>query len=275
MLENNFILTGVPRSGSTLLLKLVSNLNENLCLDEPKWLKQIRQENILKSEIPNSLIKHLNSIRKDILELRPIDITYQKNTEEIPSNHFSRNKNGTIFKTKETKSITLKPSLKRTSLVIKSNIFFTAILKELIDSNDFKIIATIRDPVAIIKSWRSLDFSLSKGRAMIAEKYSNEVKQLSKEKDLLTRQVILLDWMFRTYHINKNKIQIIKYEDIINEPNIIKDIFPNWENNNNIKLKSMNKNSFYNHIEEDTICQAIRKHSSYIGYYYSDFQGGF
>jgi hypothetical protein len=99
------------------------------------------------------------------------------------------------------------------TLSIKHPGFFTGALSIL--STQFSCFAIIRNPLAVLLSWRSAGMNVTNGRMPSAELSSPMLAQsLDAEVDVLERQLVLLDFCFSQY-LQFLPGRIIKYEDII------------------------------------------------------------
>jgi len=105
------------------------------------------------------------------------------------------------------------------SLLIKQPGLFTAMLETL--NSYFQCYATIRNPLAVLRSWNSVDMAVTNGHAPAAENYDiNLKKKLAKEEDVYNRQLLLLSWYFEQYFLNLNENKIIRYEEVISSGGI-------------------------------------------------------
>jgi len=265
------LLTGIPRSGSTLLLKLITDYKHVVGLDEPNWLKEIRQLSEI-DQIPIEMNRNIEFLREQVYMGKPVYMNFGIGTGELTDNHFCRTENG-VIKTKQSQQVILDSSTYNKAWVIKSNIFITALLKQFIHSNYFRVIVTVRDPVAVIKSWRSLNFSLSRGKSMIAEKFDKASIVKIDTDDVMVKQVLLLDWMFKKYYENINHISILKYEEFIENPSIIQNTLNFCTVNEKVSLQSRNDNEIYNHTETNKIKACLTKYGKYYEYFYSNVGG--
>lgn len=265
--SRNLILTGIPRSGSTLALKLISHAKGYLCLDEPQWLKDINQQSQTMTSVAEGVTNYIGKVRSSIREGKPIEIVYGKESDQLTDNHFIRTKTGKILKNKDFRKKIVPKDYANKKIIVKSNVLFTACLPSLIEKK-FKILVTIRNPVAIIKSWRSLNISVSIGKLGIAEKYNSDVHLIHQEPELLKRQILLLDWLFKQYLQNKDALHIIKYEQLVNNPGILNEIDENLHLSDLPQLTSRNDSHYYKHQEEKMIINALHKYGNFFSHFY-------
>lgn len=270
--QNNFLITGIPRSGTTLLIHLIDKYTQSIVLTEPTWIKLLREES---NDEPNNflilMLDHIKEIRKKIKNNQEIEVLVDSRNNEVPQNFFIREQNKSKTSVKNIKKHTLKKlpqHFNNQQLFIKANTYFTAILKQIVENDSFSTTAVIRDPLATLKSWRSLDIPVSRGQLKIANLFSADVRNISKIDDLLIRQVKLLDWFYQQYHEFQDKINIIKYEDLVLEPQQIISRITKSDSTFSEELRSMNNSSHYNHTETEMLTTAIKTHASNYAYFY-------
>jgi hypothetical protein len=214
MRSNNIVLTGLPRSGTTLTCHLLNKLPNTVALHEP-----IEFWEILKfkthQDICFYIAEQFESMRDSIL----IDKTAisRQIQGRIPDNNFGDDKHldsglrknlvsiGTVDINKQ-----LEPNF---LLVIKEPGIFTAILKNLVEQ--FPTFAIIRNPLAVLASWNTVPFHVTKGRTPVARLDSALAQGLAQIKDRIDRQIYILSWFYEQYRIFLPDSSILRYETII------------------------------------------------------------
>ena len=99
-------------------------------------------------------------------------------------------------------------------LLIKHNAFFAALLPHL--ATRFDCLAIVRNPVAVLASWQTVDLPVARGRIPAAEQFDDGLRvALDAEPDLLLRQVAVVDWFFRQYEACLDARRIIRYEELV------------------------------------------------------------
>jgi hypothetical protein len=207
MNDNNIILTGVPRSGTTLACLLLSKLPEVVALNEPMRTASFKS----KAEALAGVPTFFTATRRSILE-RGV-ATARAVGGKMTDNHFAQ------VKGKRTKLVTkqeiriekqLSPSFR---LAVKHNALFTILQDELLE--EYPMFAFIRNPLAVLASWNSLDIPASRGVIRALDLLVPEAgKALRNSGTLAERQLFILDWYFGRYK-ELPKENVIKYEDII------------------------------------------------------------
>lgn len=210
---SDIILTGIPRSGTTLSCYLLNKLPDIVALNEPmKPFKYVGWD----------LDSIINAIQIFFAEQRQ-SICYHRTAQSrsvngvIPDNFIGdidreTGKRKTLINSTE---ITVDKSLDNYfKLVIKHPNFFTAILEKLVDHYD--CYAIIRNPLSVLLSWNTVEMHVARGYAPAGEAFDDRLsKSLQNENDIHSRQLILLSWYYNKYRVLLPSDHIIRYEDII------------------------------------------------------------
>jgi hypothetical protein len=264
-MQKTLLITGIPRSGTSLITKLISEQQNTLCFSEPTWLKEIRHDKQSCEEFKNNLTEKVNQIRNEVKKGNPVEMTVEKGTNHLPENYYNRQKNK-IINLKETRKVHIEYS-KDLIICIKSNTLFTACIKALIDEEAWKVCSVVRSPLFVLMSWRSLNIPISEGKIKIGEIYSKEIREIVKEKDLLIRQVKILDWFFKTYADYSENI--IKYENLVNNPQEVLNTLLNRSDTHKFDLKSKNNEKVYNSIEKNNLSETLARYAQNSTKFYS------
>jgi len=98
-------------------------------------------------------------------------------------------------------------------LACKHNALFTLLQDELVA--DYPVFAFIRNPLAVLGSWDSVNVPVSRGVVRGLDTFLPEVsKNLEKIDSLEERQLFILDWYFSRY-LELPRNNVIKYEEVI------------------------------------------------------------
>lgn len=266
-MPKNYLITGLPRSGTTLLTSLLSENMEAVTFSEPEWLKEVRNKSSDCYEFTQEFSIKLTSLRSDIRNGKPIYIKTSRFNQGLPQNYYHRNTKGKIVVDKDETPVIYPKDYAEKPFIIKANAQFTACLEDLIKDEDYKLICLVRNPVATIMSWRSLDIPVSKGNMKIAEKFCSNFISETEASDLLVKQVLIANWFFKQYKRFSNDITILKYEDLIkNATKILSSILSTELMP--ISLKSHNKNKHYNFLEEAKILDVLKSKANYCKHLY-------
>ncbi len=272
-MKSNNLITGIPRSGTTLITSLIADSQKAVVFSEPEWLKLIRQSSETSDAFTKELLFQIARLRTDIDQNKPLKLKINKETQKTPTNYYKRDNSGEVITIKNEEWVQLEKAYAKYPFYIKSNAQFTACLSDLIKTNEFKIYGIIRNPISCIMSWRSLKIPVSFGNMKIAEKYSTDFLDFtSGSTDLLHKQVLIIDWFYREFFNHLNAVEIIKYEDLLTDTHgIISQITGNNSPDIN-KLESGNKNKYYDHSEKQLIQDYLVKYGDHYKKFYDNFE---
>lgn len=208
----DIVLTGVPRSGTTLCCKLLGQAADTVALFEPMPVHELplqRQDAIAEVRA------FFDVSRKRLLDTG--EALSQQIDGQVPDNPFgdARAGGGARLRVAELGSITInKPLPTDFTLVVKHNAAFTALLPELADA--FDCYAVIRNPLAVLASWNSVDLPVASGRLPAGERLDPELAaHLDGQPDLLQRQLCLLDWIYGRFASYLPAENIVRYEHVV------------------------------------------------------------
>lgn len=214
MRSNNIVLTGLPRSGTTLTCHLLNKLPNTVALHEPIEFREILKFKTYQ-EICLYVAGQFERMRDSIL-IEKMAISRQIQGQ-IPDNNFGDKKDFNSGLRKNLVSIgtvdinkQLEPNF---LLIIKEPGIFTAILKNLVEQ--FPTFAVIRNPLAVLASWNTVPFHVTKGRTPIARLDNTLAQGLAKIKDRIDRQIYILSWFYEQYEMYLPDPSILRYETII------------------------------------------------------------
>lgn len=244
--QQQIILTGLPRSGTTLTCHLLNKLTNCVALHEP----------LVPLELSDSKSEHIVQLISDYFVIQRQQIL---NTGTAVSKSFGGQvpdnpmagidpNTGKRIRVLDGRLVQIEKSLPNDFyLAIKQPAFFTAILKNLVKSGLFNCFAIVRNPLSVLLSWNSVDMPVSRGRVPAAEAFDAELKaNLDQIDGLHDRQVFLLNWFFQAYLNYLPAEQIIFYEKMIStEGRSLSAINP-MAMNLREALSSKNNNSLYN-----------------------------
>jgi len=211
--QNDIIITGIPRSGTTLTCHLLNKLPGFVALHEPMHPSKLfgLTFDVIFKEIKSffdaqraSLLKNGTALSKSASGAVPDNSV--GNVDEQTGKR-ERVINGSTI-------VVTKPLGKNFQLAIKHPSMFTALI-ELVNMH-FQCFAIIRNPLSVLLSWNSVTFPVSSGHARAAEGFDSRLADsLTNQANQYIRQLILLDWFFSKYRSTLTHQQVLKYEDII------------------------------------------------------------
>jgi len=267
----NVLITGIPRSGTTLLTSTVHQIPNCVAFGEPIQLKALKKTSDSPEAYAHRLADLLETLRRQILNGVPLPHRFDIASQQIASNYYRRVKTSNAYQgetTFEIREEVFEVQSENFTLCLKSNEQFTACLEALLTLAGVTIIAVIRNPVACILSWRSLKIPVSSGRLKAVERLAPELRKLKKIDDVLFRQVKIVDWFCAKFYNHRDKINIIAYEDFIQYPEVLRKFVNVPKDHVFAKHQSMNKRPEYNLQEEQRIRDYLKHHARYTQFFY-------
>jgi len=109
-----------------------------------------------------------------------------------------------------------KPLSEDFTLVVKHPAELTGLATLLVDH--FPLYAIVRDPLAVLAAWQTVDMPVNRGRMPMLECFAPHIKRrLDAAEDTLARQVELLRFQFQTY-LSLGHERILRYEELVANP---------------------------------------------------------
>lgn len=225
MPAENIILTGIPRSGTTLLAALVDTMPDSVALNEPAEQAEAAQQ----QKDTRSARDYAAWIAQDFVRIR---------TELLAGTPVPDRRNGdgsattNYYRTEDDQPqadpFALVPLVREGltphfTLAIKHNALYLSVLAELAELEGFTVIATLRHPAGVIASWNSVPVPVGKGRLPAAAAYWPAMRELTRHNDmeLLEKQVRIYDLMCKRLYSLRERIHIVRYEDMVADRNLI------------------------------------------------------
>jgi hypothetical protein len=220
----DLILTGVPRSGTTLAAALVDGARDAFCLSEPDSHVELMQAARDADDFVSRIERAFDATREALHAGR--SVVDKRAPDGTPiTDYFPRLGDGSrppAFVVREVMRTGLSP---RFTLAVKHNALYASVLPQLVRSRRFRIVAIVRDPVAVLRSWRSLDLPISRGRLPAGERFWPELADLGRsDAPLLDRQIRIYELLCRRFAQLKDDIAVIRYEDIVASPQALLDV---------------------------------------------------
>jgi hypothetical protein len=208
----NGLITGTPRSGTTLVCSLLNKLPDIVALHEPmnvfEFVGRSGEEVVAMTET------FCAGSRKSLLEE---GFAISKHVSgKVRDNSAAVERGGKRSRQTEHGRIEIdKPLSKEFTLAIKHPAAFTALLEPL--SKRFECFAIVRNPLATLASWNSLDWlALKDGHSPIGEKLDVDLaRALATKSDAIDRQIHILEWFYDRFSRFVQEGAVIKYETLI------------------------------------------------------------
>jgi hypothetical protein len=213
---DDILLTGPPRSGTTLSCHLLNKLPDTVALHEPMRVRELAELRD-HTEICRAISRFCAEQRTSIVEEGRVKSKQVNGV--VPENYFGDEptrgglRSGIVSHGEIAVDRELAPDF---ALVIKHIASFTALIEEAV--NHFPVYALVRNPLAILASWNSIDRDFRRGHARGAERLDAELTaRLAAIRNTLDRQIFLLGWFFEQYHRHLPQRAIIPYEAVVEQ----------------------------------------------------------
>ena len=202
------LLTGIPRSGTTLTCSLINKHTDFVALHEP-----IEPKNII-ADCPEQIAEKLNHrlslLGQDLASRREIDNGADNLLVDNPIGMDSIADLRQVSVSRGKVLVSEEKSVAR--LFVKQNAMFTALLGAI--KRCYPIVAIVRNPIDVLCSWYSVQLPVNQGRLPAGEMIDRQLKQcLADESDVFTRQCIIFQWFITQYR--DAGVKVVCYEDII------------------------------------------------------------
>lgn len=212
MKARDLILTGVPRSGTTLCCDLLGRASDTVALVEPMPVHALPLDH------GQAVAAIRGFFRDSRASLRGAgEAMGQQVDGRGPDNFFDGQRDARGLRVRKAQLGTLridKPLSAGFTLVVKHNAAFAALLPTLAES--FECLALVRNPLAVLASWNSVDLPVARGRLPAGERLEPALATaLDAQPDLLARQLLLLDWLFARFAGVLPRARILRYEDVV------------------------------------------------------------
>jgi hypothetical protein len=238
----NLLLTGLPRSGTTLTCQLLGSFPNTVALDEPLdgtllgaprepamvaggerrrsrpgWSRRRRRStgashgDIAMDGISAFLADTRASLReRGMARSKVVDgrVDSRKVTDDL-------DEAGLRIRVVSVGELRVdKPLTNDFLLVLKQNSSLVALLPDL--AGRFRMHAVVRNPLAVLCSWQAVPFAIRQGHIPLAERLNPDLAaRLGAIADPLDRQLFLLDWYFRSFSEALPAEVVTRYEDLI------------------------------------------------------------
>ena len=253
----DIVLTGLPRSGTTLAVVLLNQLPHTVALHEPmipgKFVDAASADAFVERVADYYRGQRASIAARGTATSKTIDgkIHSQNFADPAPGDALPRRSLPKLG------DLVVKPGLRQDHrLVIKQNGMFTARLEVL--RSRFPCHALVRNPLSVILSWRSIKSPVHEGRSPAAEAFDPGLRAaLDAELDRDRRQVLLLRWFFEQYRRHMPAPRVIRYEEIVaSGGRALAPIDPDAASLAE-PLRSRNRNEFYDVREVDRIADLL------------------
>ncbi|WP_338518902.1 hypothetical protein [Alteromonas gracilis] len=207
---NTKLLTGIPRSGTTLCCKLLNQCGNTLALHEP--INPQKLTSVTPVTAASEIKSQIQQIRHSLMSNQAIEHGDKAGVDLDNPIGLGTNETGLRLQ-KATRGLVTLPTIDNTTgLYIKQNALFAALAEPL--TANFDMFAIIRNPVDVLLSWMTVDLPVNKGRLPAGEKFDKRLAELlRKVPSVIERQITIYSWFVSRYQ--SADLTTIRYEDII------------------------------------------------------------
>jgi len=275
--RSNIILTGIPRSGTSLTCKLLNKLANTVALVEPKPPKSLfnlgtnnlqqRQEH---QRICQELESWIETMRASLLTSKKVEtrLINGQIPDNFASSYFS-NTGKRLEKVCEIGELVIDKKLESDfKLCIKHNLWLTAIINKI--TSNFTTFGIIRNPLSVLASWNTVPFPVTDGHEPIAEQLNSQLAQeLQGIDDKFERQIHLLFWCYKQFFSYLPDKNILRYEDLISSSGKSLQVIVPQASLLNESLTSKNNNPIYDKELITFLGHKLLEKEGYVWEFYS------
>ncbi len=255
MPANTWLLSGIPRSGSSLCCRLAGGLPNTVALSEP--MRQDAFNGADTREAAGQCIEDFAARARAQIKAEgrapstQVDGGLDDNmVARLPSAGLRPRRAG------QGEIAVRKPLSSDFTLFIKHNALFAALLPTL--ARSFHCLALVRNPVAVLASWQTVDLPVNRGRIPAGERFDPGLRNaLSDEPDTLRRQVIALNWFFAAYGKCLDSGHILRYEELVSSRAMALFRLIGKGAEPGIALENRNGSPLYRHTSPNTLLAAL------------------
>jgi hypothetical protein len=267
MKATDVVLTGLPRSGTTLTCHLLNQLPDTLALHEPMSVDFGALGS--RAQMCDAVAGFFDETRRSALADGTVQTKHigGKLPVDPVSDQYSegglRSTLATIGRVRIDKALAAD-----FLLVVKHPAAFTALLGDLVTR--YPCYAVIRNPLSILASWNSIAVPVQGGHAPAAERIDAELaRSLAAIGDRVARQLHLLSWFYEKYDRLLPRGAILRYEDTVaSEGRSLATITPLAERLTE-PLRSRNANQLYDRKLMHSLGEALLRAEGAFWSFYS------
>lgn len=250
-------LTGLPRGGTTLACRLLHG-HGDVALFEPMDVAALPVD---RDAAIDHILHFFAEVRRQVLASGTAPS--KQNAGTVPDNPFAdvADSGGKRPLVAVSGTIRIEPRpAAGFRLAIKHNAAFAALLPEL--ARRVPTIAIVRNPLAALASWNSIDLPVTHGRLPAGERFDRRLSaRLRAEPDVVRRQVLLAEWFFSRFAEHPDPAAVLRYEDIVASRAAV--LFERaGARRPPVALQDRNANRLYPRAEVPRLLEALLRHGS-------------
>ena len=262
--KRTILLTGIPRSGTTLCCHLLNQLPNTIALHEPissQDLKALPRELAVHAITDFGISARHQALTSRVAKTKQLDGIVPSNPVNFADGPL-REEQVSLGNMGITK-----PLSQDFTLVIKHNALFTALLNNLVQR--FDCYAIVRNPLATFASWQTVNLPIHKGHIPMGEQFDMTLQsELGRLETSLDRQLYIMRWFYEKYRRYLGPENIIRYEDIIDSNgNALSPLLDKCIKNKS-KLEKQNNKKLYQGLDIKLLMnRLLQEPDIYEGFY--------
>lgn len=204
------LITGIPRSGTTLCCHIVNQQAGFVALHEPINPAKLKAS----TSVFEDLCTQITALKEAIFagsEFEHGDKVGGLNISNPVAEKADAQSGKRLHAAKRGKLSLPELAGKEINLVVKQNALFTAYLGEL--KQQFDTVCITRNPIDVLLSWWTIDLPVSRGRLPAGENNSKALAQTLASGSIIERQIAIYEWFCESFHLQG--ATIVKYENIV------------------------------------------------------------
>lgn len=214
-MKNLALITGIPRSGTTLVTKLLNEIPDVVALNEPMEVKQLAGKS--NDEIFSWIDARVEEYRSGLISNGKVMTKFVG--QRFVDNSFDDSLNARGLRPSQAVRGLIHVDKKLTEnflLAMKHNGAFAAVLRQL--ASRYTCFAIIRNPLSVLLSWQTVDIPVNRGRLPVAEAIDGDLREhLNRISDRLVRQIHIINWFFERFRKFVDANQVLRYEDLVKD----------------------------------------------------------
>lgn len=272
-MARDLIISGIPRGGTTLTAALIDGLPNAVCLNEPQWHSRwIWGVNTTATDFAKWLVGDFAWVRHRLLTGQTVPDRRRPDSTTAVTDYYQRKENFKADNTYQVINFRRDGLSKDFILGSKHNGLYVGALEEIVELGHFGVLVVLRHPIDAIASWRTLpNIPLYQGNMPGALRFWVEMREVvtSTQMDVLEKQVILYEMLCHRYYKLRERVKIVKYEDITQDPNHITRALGLPETLERSLIAPKPRNIPADELEKITVM--LRHRAEYIHHFYDGF----
>jgi hypothetical protein len=214
---HDLIITGLPRSGTTLVAALVDAREGVCCLSEPQRHVELAETAADAAAFVAAVGADFAALRRELADGAAVMDRRGQNDEAVDNYFAEPDAAGVRSPRFRCVPRSVANMTDDTVLAVKHNGLFTGVLPEFVAAGRHAVLAIVRDPADAIASWQSIDMPIRHGRLPAAERFWPELAAIVRRDDLplLDRQILVADLVLARFR--QCGVQVLRYEDLVHD----------------------------------------------------------